>query len=166
MFSPVYGVRVFGVVVVRPHCGAVGGLLVEEVAMPLSENEQKMLDQMERALYAEDPRFASSMRGGVAGGSSRQRVVVGCVGAVVGLGLVLGGVAGNLIWLGVVGFVAMVGGMAWAFTPATLKRKQAGSAPRRGFSGRSAGGRRASSSGSFSQRLEQRWERRRRENGF
>jgi hypothetical protein len=30
--------------------------------MPLSEHEQRMLDQIERALYAEDPKFASSVR--------------------------------------------------------------------------------------------------------
>ncbi|MEW2633449.1 DUF3040 domain-containing protein, partial [Streptomyces sp. NPDC048389] len=27
--------------------------------MPLSEHEQRMLEQMERALYAEDPKFAT-----------------------------------------------------------------------------------------------------------
>ncbi|RZL78658.1 MAG: DUF3040 domain-containing protein, partial [Rhodococcus sp. (in: high G+C Gram-positive bacteria)] len=27
--------------------------------MPLSEHEQRMLDQIESALYAEDPKFAS-----------------------------------------------------------------------------------------------------------
>ena len=35
----------------------------QEVEVPLSENEQRLLEQMERALYAEDPKFASAMRG-------------------------------------------------------------------------------------------------------
>lgn len=30
--------------------------------MPLSEHEQRLLDQIERALYAEDPKFASAVR--------------------------------------------------------------------------------------------------------
>ena len=30
--------------------------------MPLSEHEQRLLDQIERALYAEDPKFASTVR--------------------------------------------------------------------------------------------------------
>ena len=30
--------------------------------MPLSEHEQRLLEQMERALYAEDPKFASTLR--------------------------------------------------------------------------------------------------------
>ena len=34
----------------------------EEAPVPLSEHEQRMLEQMERALYAEDPKFASTMR--------------------------------------------------------------------------------------------------------
>jgi hypothetical protein len=35
----------------------------EEVSVPLSEHEQRLLEQMERALYAEDPKFVSSLRG-------------------------------------------------------------------------------------------------------
>ena len=35
--------------------------------MPLSEHEQKMLEQMEQALAAEDPRFASQMQGAAVG---------------------------------------------------------------------------------------------------
>jgi hypothetical protein len=30
--------------------------------VPLSEHEQRLLDQIERALYAEDPKFASTVR--------------------------------------------------------------------------------------------------------
>ena len=32
--------------------------------MPLSEHEQRLLDQIERALIAEDPKFASTVRAG------------------------------------------------------------------------------------------------------
>lgn len=35
----------------------------KEGRMPLSDREQRMLDQIESALYAEDPKFASSVRG-------------------------------------------------------------------------------------------------------
>ena len=42
--------------------------------MPLSEHEQRMLDQIESALYAEDPKFASNVRGGrMRAPSSRRR---------------------------------------------------------------------------------------------
>ncbi|HNE89871.1 MAG TPA: DUF3040 domain-containing protein, partial [Actinomycetota bacterium] len=35
--------------------------------MPLSEHEQRLLEQMERALMAEDPKFATSLRHGSSG---------------------------------------------------------------------------------------------------
>ncbi|EUA23964.1 hypothetical protein I553_3452 [Mycobacterium xenopi 4042] len=35
----------------------------KEGRMPLSDHEQRMLEQIESALYAEDPKFASSVRG-------------------------------------------------------------------------------------------------------
>lgn len=135
--------------------------------MPLSENEQKMLDQMEQALYAEDPRFASQMRGARGSGPSRKRVVIGGLVAVLGLALVIGGVAGSMIWLGVAGFLVMVGGMAWAFTSAGSGRGNndgggAKASPRPNARKKSAPG----AGGSFSSRLEDRWEKRRRENGM
>ncbi len=129
--------------------------------MPLSENEQKLLEQMERALYAEDPRFATQMRGAGAGGHSRKRVATGVVAAIAGLALVIGGVSTQIIAIGVAGFVVMVAGVAWAFTSGGKGPQQAG--PVRGaMPGRKRPG---TSAGSFNQRLEERWEKRRRENG-
>ena len=43
--------------------------------MPLSEHEQRLLDQIERALIAEDPKFASTVR---AGHSRRSMPSFGC----------------------------------------------------------------------------------------
>lgn len=139
--------------------------------MPLSENEQKLLEQMERALYAEDPRFATHMRGAGAAGPSRKRVVIGVLAAVAGLALVIAGVSTQLIVLGVIGFVVMVAGVAWAFTSGGKggeKKAPQGSAkggPVRPAGTRKAPKNRGTSSGSFSQRMEERWEKRRRENG-
>lgn len=141
--------------------------------MPLSEHEQKMLEQMERALYAEDPRFASQMKGS-AHSPNRRRIVIGVCGAVVGLGLVIAGVATEVIALGVVGFVLMVAGVAYAATPVrkrselkVVKEGGATAAARPGRAGRRGGrsGSRGtgprSSGGSFTQRMEERWDKRR-----
>lgn len=153
--------------------------------MPLSEHEQKLLDQMERALYAEDPRFASHMKG-TPGSPNRRRVIVGVCIAIAGLATVLAGVTTELIPLGVVGFVVMVAGVAWAATPSRAKRgqtvdsaqpsavprakgpqpNQAGpraSKPTRKTPGKSGGKARgqSKSSGSFIQRMEDRWQKRR-----
>ena len=133
--------------------------------MPLSEHEQKMLDQMEQALYAEDPRFASHMKGGAAGRASRRRVVLGTGTALTGLVLVVAGVALGVVALGVLGFVLMVAGVAWAVTPVRrageLRSVQGGTTRRTGR--RRAAATRAPASGTFVQRMEQRWEKRRRE---
>ena len=60
--------------------------------MPLSEHEQRLLEQMEKALYAEDPKFATSLqsRGGAA---SRSRAALGVLAILGGLGIVLAGMA-------------------------------------------------------------------------
>jgi len=42
--------------------------------MPLSEHEQRLLDQIERALYAEDPKFASTVRSARLRPSRRRRL--------------------------------------------------------------------------------------------
>ena len=67
--------------------------------MPLSEHEQKMLEQMEQALAAEDPKFASQMQGRSLATLQRRRWVIGAVGVIAGLALVLVGVA-TTIWVG------------------------------------------------------------------
>lgn len=136
--------------------------------MPLSEHEQRMLDQMEQALSQEDPKFASQMRS--THGPRRGRLMLAVVGMSAGLGLALVGVMNNLIWLGVAGFVVMVAVAAWAFSGSSAAgplgavqddgsvRPAGRKVSRRGRGGKSAG---RSSSGTFMQRLEQRWERRR-----
>jgi hypothetical protein len=58
--------------------------------MPLSEHEQRLLDQIERALYAEDPKFASSVRGARLRPSRRRRIQ-GIASFVLGVALLVGG---------------------------------------------------------------------------
>jgi hypothetical protein len=61
--------------------------------MPLSDHEQRMLDQIESALYAEDPKFASSVRGGTLRAPSTRRRLQGAGLFVLGLALLIAGVA-------------------------------------------------------------------------
>lgn len=135
--------------------------------MPLSENEQKLLEQMERALSAEDPRFASQMKGGTRPAASRRRIAIGVGGVVVGLALVVLGVATSTVLYGGIGFAVMVAGVAWAMTPTRGSLSAVdGEASRRTRSprrGRTPGGNRQSS---FGERMEERWDKRRREQGF
>ncbi|WP_219416598.1 DUF3040 domain-containing protein [Pseudonocardia nigra] len=84
--------------------------------MPLSEHEQRLLEQIERALYAEDPKFASTVRGGRLRKPTRRRRLQGVALFVVGLVLLVVGVAVPQLWLAslpvlsVVGFLVMLGG--------------------------------------------------------
>ena len=128
--------------------------------MPLSEHEQKVLQAMEQALYAEDPRFATHITNhGLHPG--KRRIIVGALGVLVGLALVVLGALNALIWLGAVGFALMVAGGAWAFTPA--KKTVLGAVGPDGAVRRTAAGerRKPGSKGGFMQRLEERWDKRR-----
>ncbi len=84
--------------------------------MPLSEHEQRLLEQMERALYAEDPKFASSLQNTAGRRSSRKRLILGVFVAVVGVALLIAGVAAKLPIIGVVGFIGMLLGAVLALT--------------------------------------------------
>ena len=100
--------------------------------MPLSEHEQRLLEQMERALYAEDPKFASALRSTSGVRAARGRAALGVLAILAGLGLLIAGVATTIIALGVIGFIAMlVGSVAVysAFTRGAAAPEADGAAP-------------------------------------
>lgn len=78
--------------------------------MPLSEHEQRLLEQMERALYAEDPKFASSLRSAGPRPGNRRKAAIGVLTLLVGMGLLIAGPVTSIVALGVVGFVVMLVG--------------------------------------------------------
>jgi fatty acid desaturase len=126
--------------------------------VPLSEHEQRLLDQIEQALYAEDPKFASIYQGTDVRSHYRRRVVRAVIGLVVGLALLLAGVVVPLIPLGVAGFIVML--MAVSFGVASWQRMTGHrvAAPRERQTSRRATDRAARHS--VRQRLEERWQRR------
>lgn len=76
--------------------------------MPLSEHEQRLLDQIERQLYAEDPKFASAVRSHDVKSHLRRRAKRFTALLALGLaGLVAGAVIPNVV-VGVAGFLAML----------------------------------------------------------
>ena len=84
--------------------------------MPLSEHEQRMLEQMERALYAEDPKFATALEGSGLRTYTRRRVYQAVAGFLVGIALLMAGMVAQQIWLSVVGFLVMLGCAVLAVT--------------------------------------------------
>jgi Protein of unknown function (DUF3040) len=132
--------------------------------VPLSEHEQQLLEQMEQALYAEDPKFASQMQGAGARAAARRRMVIGGVGVLAGLALVFTGV-NTTMWVGAAGFALMVAAVVFALTPPRRAKVSLGAVQPDGSVRRTSASRakasKARSRQSFMQRLEHRWDRRR-----
>lgn len=87
--------------------------------MPLSEHEQRLLDQIERALYAEDPKFASNVRGARMRSPSRRRRLQGIALFAIGLVLLIVGIMlpvrlASIPVVSVIGFLVMFGGAVFA----------------------------------------------------
>ena len=164
--------------------------------MPLSEEELRLLEQMEQALAQEDPKFVSTLRGSSLERSARLRSFAAAGVFVLGVVMLMGGAVSQMTWLGILGFVVMLGSAtlglaAWRgrhAPPAAPQRSEdqlfdfddhphrfdvieGGRAQRsRKLRRPGAGGkmpkparRPANKQGTFMQRMEQRWERRRHE---
>ena len=122
--------------------------------MPLSEHEQRLLEQMERALYAEDPKFASSLRSAGPRPGSRRQAALGVLGALVGLAILVLGAASSLIPVGVLGFIVMLAG---AYTVVRSMRGATSAAPAPG----AAAAPNPPSTPGFMDRMDERFRRRR-----
>lgn len=118
--------------------------------MPLSDHEQQLLEQMERALATEDPKFASALRGSMAGRATPKAVGIAILAVVVGVGLMIAAVSMAIPLLGVAGFIAIVTGLSFAFSNSG---KNSSEAPQ-------ANNKKAKSAPNFMQGLEDRWDRR------
>jgi hypothetical protein len=125
--------------------------------VPLSEHEQQLLDQIESALYAEDPKFASNVRGKKLRRPSRRRRIQGIALSVIGLGLLLGGllipwqVVGIPI-VSVIGFPVMFVGVVLTLTSLHGDDDQ----PEGSGDAKSAAGAGKAARSSFSRRMEDR----------
>ncbi|SNS46655.1 Protein of unknown function [Geodermatophilus pulveris] len=82
--------------------------------MPLSEHEQRLLEQIERALVDDDPKFASSVRTGDRRSKARRKLQLGFLLFVVGMAALIGGAVIPSVPLGVLGFLVAFGGLALA----------------------------------------------------
>src|SRR3954451_6879777 len=77
--------------------------------VPLSEEELRLLEQMERALVEEDPKFASTLRGTSLRRSARRRAVLAGVVFLLGIGVLMAGAISQVPVIGIAGFVVMLG---------------------------------------------------------
>ena len=150
--------------------------------MPLSEEELRLLEQMERALVAEDPKFASTLRGTALRRNARRRSYIAGVVFLAGVAVLMTGAITRHTIVGIIGFVVM---LVSAYVALSSWRSQ-NQAPRPGEPADNASGahgrhglsvidggrgrkRRRNRAGqqrhSMMDRLEERWRRRREQNG-
>ena len=131
--------------------------------MALSDEEQRLLEQMEAALAAEDPKLVNALRGNGVRRVHRRRAALAGVGFFAGLALLIVGIS-TQPFLSVLGFVLMVA----ASVVAIYSWQHVGSAmdPGRGRDrAASAQGSRGPDGQNFMDKMEERW-RRRRDEGF
>ncbi|MBD7958053.1 DUF3040 domain-containing protein [Microbacterium sp. Sa4CUA7] len=83
--------------------------------MPLSEQEQRLLDEMERHLMRNDADVVSAPRDGRT--LSYRNIVYGTILVLLGIGGLIAGVSTGLVVIGVIAFVVMLGGVMLAVTP-------------------------------------------------
>jgi predicted tellurium resistance membrane protein TerC len=136
---------------------------LEEDSVPLSEHEQRLLEQMERALYAEDPKFVSSLRGTDLRSHYRRRALASAVGFVLGVVLLMTGVVSTVWIVGVFGFVLMLASALFAVT-SWRKVSGSGEAARSNVTSIKGGrtkGRTKGPKRGMTERFEDRWRKRR-----
>ncbi len=143
--------------------------------MPLSEHEQRQLEQIEQALYREDPKFGRLVRSSDPRVHYKRKLAQALIGIVVGAGLLAAGVVTRRVYLEPAGAAILMLSVAWAVVswrrhlarvrPARPKPKArsgpggsgpGGSAQSRSGLSRSGRTRRAR----MMERMEERWRRR------
>jgi hypothetical protein len=134
--------------------------------VPLSEHEQRQLEQIEQALYREDPKFGRLVRSSDPRVHYKRKLAQALIGVVVGAGLLAAGVVTHRVYLEAAGAVLALLSLVWAVVswrrhsarvqPARAKAKAKARAQVRSAPGRPRQTRRAR----MMERMEERWRRR------
>jgi Protein of unknown function (DUF3040) len=138
--------------------------------VPLSEHEQRQLEQIEQALYKEDPKFGRLVRASDPRVHYKRKLVQAIVGVAAGAGLLAAGVVTHRVYLEAAGSGLAVLSLLWAVIswrrhaarvrPARPKAVKGQGAPG-GRGARSGPGRqRQTRRARMMERMEERWRRR------
>ena len=133
--------------------------------MPLSEHEQRQLEQIEQALYKEDPKFGRLARATDPRVHYKRKLVQALIGVLVGAGTVAAGVVTRHLYLEAAGAAVVVLSLVWGLV--TWRRHAARvravqERARTSARGRPAGHRQSDLGwkGRMMERMEERWRRR------
>ncbi|GMA27300.1 DUF3040 domain-containing protein [Arenivirga flava] len=124
--------------------------------MPLSEQEQRLLDEMERNLYKHDADFVATVGARRVGAPNYRMIVIGVLVALLGVATIVTGVALRVPVVGILGFVLLLGGALLALSSPRGAKGRAASAP----TGATPKARQQQSRAGFMDRMNDRWERR------
>jgi hypothetical protein len=130
--------------------------------VPLSEHEQRQLEQIEQALYRQDPKFGRLVRSSDPRVHYKRKLIQALVGVLIGAGALAAGVVTHRLYLEAAGAAVVVLSLVWAVIswrrhlarvrPARIKASQ----PR----AVGPGGSRPGWRGRLMERMEERWRRR------
>jgi Flp pilus assembly protein TadB len=131
--------------------------------VPLSEHEQRQLEQIEQALYREDPKFGRLVRSSDPRVHYKRKLLQALLGVLIGAGLVAAGVVTHRVYLEAAGAVVLVLSLLWGLVnwrahvarTRTPRSRNKVKHDRRRSVGGGRGGR-----GGLMERLEERWRRR------
>ncbi|MGD0606692.1 MAG: DUF3040 domain-containing protein [Streptosporangiaceae bacterium] len=129
--------------------------------MPLSEHEQRQLEQIEQALYREDPKFGRLVRSSDPRVHYKRKLAQAFIGVLIGAGLLAAGVVTHRVYFDAAGSAIVLLSLVWALVtwrrhaakvrPARRKLKSVGpGAPSPGLTRRAR----------LMERMEERWKRR------
>jgi VIT1/CCC1 family predicted Fe2+/Mn2+ transporter len=83
--------------------------------MPLSDREQQILQEIERHLYEQDPKFAHGVAAKTLKNASARDLRRGILLFLGGLGVLVAFFVSTAVWAGVVAFLMMLGGATLAY---------------------------------------------------
>ena len=136
--------------------------------MPLPEDEQRQLQEIEQALCRDDPKFVRLMRAADPRARYKRKLMQALLGVMMGIGLLAVGAVTHRVLLGAVGVVIVLLSLAWAVVSwrryvawVRPARSRAGTKTAKGTKRRPGQTRRAR----MMQRIEARWRRRQEGNG-
>jgi hypothetical protein len=134
----------------------------------LPEDEERQLQEIEQALYRDDPTFGRRMRASDPRVHYERKLVQALLGVVIGAGLFVGGVVADRVYLETVGVVIVLLSLVWAVVSwrryvARVRpaRSRAGTKTAKGTKHQPGQTRRAR----MMKRMEERWRRRQEGNG-
>ena len=133
--------------------------------VPLPEHEQRQLEQIEQALYRENPKFGRLVRSSDPRVHYKRKLAQALFGVLVGGGMLAAGVVTRHVYLEVAGAVVLALSLVWAMVSWRRHRARVRPARSAAVQAQSAGPGKSSRSGQtrrarLMERMEERWRRR------